>query len=154
MDQDRTNAMTCYNSLYEHGVDNKRRVQVPHKWRPSKSGVQFTVVLWMRPNEGTRLRVLPPEELARLMNDLNGMTRGDNSKLVLRRFIGTHSEQVTLDTAGRICLPEKMARTAGIKDKAVLVGMLNTFEIWSPENYKHVEAADEVMAPEAFKLMD
>jgi MraZ protein len=154
MDLNENTATTCFNSLYEHGVDSKRRLQIPHKWRPSKSGVEFTVVLWMKPNEGTRLRVLPPEELKRLMNDLNGMTKGDNNKLVLRRFIGTHSEQVTLDKSGRICLPEKMAREAGITDKAVLVGLLNTFEVWSPERFNRVQAADAVMAPEAFKLMD
>jgi hypothetical protein len=38
-----------------------------------------------------------------------------------------------LDKAGRICLPEGMARAAGIKDEAVLVGLLDRFEIWNPE---------------------
>ena len=29
-----------YNSLYTHGVDGKRRVQVPAKWRPESPDVE------------------------------------------------------------------------------------------------------------------
>jgi DNA-binding transcriptional regulator/RsmH inhibitor MraZ len=47
-----------------------------------------------------------------------------------------------------------MAKAAGITDKAVLVGLLDRFEIWSPERYDRVKAADAVMAAEAFKLME
>ena len=76
------------------------------------------------------------------------------TRCVLKRFIGSESVQVTLDKAGRICLPEKMATDAGISDEAVLVGLLDRFEIWSPERYERVKASDAVMAQEAFKLME
>ena len=61
---------------------------------------------------------------------------------------------MTLDKAGRICLPDEMARAAGIKDEAVLVGLLDRFEIWNPARYEKVKAADAVLASEAFKLME
>jgi DNA-binding transcriptional regulator/RsmH inhibitor MraZ len=47
-----------------------------------------------------------------------------------------------------------MARAAGIKDEAMLVGLLDRFEIWNPERYQKVKASDAVMAHEAFKLME
>jgi MraZ protein len=72
----------------------------------------------------------------------------------LKRFIGSESVQVTLDKVGRICLPEEMARAAGVKDEAVLVGLLDRFEIWNPARYENVKAADAVLASEAFKLME
>ena len=59
-----------------------------------------------------------------------------------------------VDKSGRICLPEEMANAAGIKDEAVLVGLLDRFEIWNPERYQKVKASDAVMAQEAFKLME
>ena len=59
-----------------------------------------------------------------------------------------------MDKAGRICLPDEMARGAGIKDEAVLVGLLDRFEIWNPERYEKVKAADAALAPDAFKLME
>ena len=61
---------------------------------------------------------------------------------------------MTLDKGGRICLPEEMARAAGIDHEAVLVGLLDRFEIWNPERYKKVRSSDAIMAQEAFKLME
>jgi len=154
MEIDETTDLKCYNSLYRHGVDEKRRVQIPAKWRPSKPGAELTLVLWPKAKEGPCLRVLPPQQLAKLMRDIDAMPNSDSSKVVLKRFIGSESVQVTLDKAGRICLPEKMARDAGISNEAVLVGLLDRFEIWSPMRYEQVKSSDAIMAQEAFKLME
>jgi MraZ protein len=154
MDQSDNNETTYYNGFYRHGVDEKRRVQIPAKWRPTKPGIEFTLVLWPKSQAGPCLRVLPPEQMARLMKDLGGMANTDPNKGVLKRFIGSKSVQAPLDKVGRICVPEDMAKAAGISGEAVLVGLLDRFEIWSPDRYGKVEAADEVMAPEAFKMME
>jgi DNA-binding transcriptional regulator/RsmH inhibitor MraZ len=47
-----------------------------------------------------------------------------------------------------------MAKGVGIKDEAVLVGLLDRFEIWNPTRYEARSAADTVMAQEAFKMME
>jgi MraZ protein len=88
------------------------------------------------------------------MESLDAMPNSDPNKTVLKRVIGSKSEQVALDKVGRICLPEAMAREAGITNQAVLVGLMDRFEIWSPERYQNVEAADSVLSPEAFKMME
>lgn len=145
---------TYYNSLHRHGVDEKRRVQIPAKWRPKKPGVEFTLVLWPKSKDGPCVRVLPPEQMAALMKDIAAMPNSDPNKVVLKRFIGSESVQAPLDKTGRICLPEEMAKAAGIIDQAVLVGLLDRFEIWSPDRHEKVKASDAVMAQEAFKLME
>ena len=154
MDAEKNIETTYYNSSYRHGVDDKRRLQIPAKWRPSETGVEFTLILWPKSKEGPCLRVLPPQEMAELMRDIDAMPNGDPNKVVLKRFIGSESVQVALDKAGRICLPEEMAGAAGIKDEAVLVGLLDRFEIWNPERFGKVRASDAVMAQEAFKMME
>lgn len=145
---------TYYNSCYRHGVDEKRRIQIPAKWRPEEAGVELTVILWPKHQAGSCLRVLPPLEMAQMMAELDALPNGDPNKVVLKRFIGSESVQVSLDKAGRICLPDEMARAAGIKDEVVLVGLLDRFEIWNPTRYETVKATDAVMAAEAFKLME
>jgi len=154
MDAEKSAGRIYYNSLYRHGVDEKRRVQIPAKWRPARAGVELTMILWPKSNEGACLRVLPPEEMAELMGYIDGMPNDNPNKVVLKRFIGSESVQVTLDKVGRICIPEGMAREAGIKDEAVLVGLLDRFEIWNPDRYERVRSSDAVMAQEAFKLME
>jgi len=154
MDPNEVVAPTYYNSLFRHGVDEKRRLQIPAKWRPVESGVEFTLVVWPKTKEGPCLRVLPPKQMAALMRDIDAMPNSDPNKGVLKRFIGSESVQAPLDKVGRICLPEEMAKAAGITDQAVLVGLLDRFEIWSPERYEKIKASDAVMAQEAFKLME
>jgi len=154
MDSNDTGAPTYYNSLFRFGVDEKRRVQIPAKWRPLQAGVEFTLVVWPKTKEGPCLRALPPQQMATLMRDIDSMPNNDPNKGVLKRFIGSESVQAPLDKAGRICLPEDMAKAAGITDQAVLVGLLDRFEIWSPDRYEKIKASDAVMAQEAFKLME
>ncbi len=154
MDANATSAPTYYNSLYRHGVDEKRRVQIPAKWRPADANVEFTLMLWPKAKEGPCLRVLPPKEMAELMADIDAMPNDNPNKVVLKRFIGSESVQVALDKSGRICIPEGMAKAAGVESEAVLVGLLDRFEIWNPERYEKVRASDAVMAQEAFKLME
>jgi MraZ protein len=143
-----------YNSRFRHGVDVKRRVQIPAKWRPRGTGVELTLILWPRESAGPCVRVLPPAQMARLMQSIDEMPHSDPKKVVLKRIIGSGSAQAGVDKAGRICLPEEMARGAGIRNEVMLVGLLDRFEIWNPERYEKVQAADTALAPDAFRLME
>ncbi|HEY4414682.1 MAG TPA: cell division/cell wall cluster transcriptional repressor MraZ [Verrucomicrobiae bacterium] len=131
-----------YNANHSHGVDEKRRLQIPAKWRPEEEGAELTLMFWPKHKAGACLRVLPPEQMAKLLADINALPNGDPNKVMMKRFVGSESEQVTLDKAGRICLPEKMRTGAGIKDQAVLVGMLDYFEIWDAETLDKARAMD------------
>src|SRR6202522_4229934 len=147
-------APTYYNSTFKHGVDEKRRLQIPAKWRPEEEGVQLTMIVWPKHQAGTCLRVLPPEKMAKLAADIDAMPNSDPTKVVLKRFVGSKSMQVTLDKAGRICVPDEMASAAGIKDEAVLVGLIDRFEIWNPTRHQQVEAMDAMLSPKAFEMME
>ena len=120
-----------------------------------KGGEVLTVVIWhQNPAIGSCLRVLPPLEWAKLRAQIGNMPTGDAKKSALRHLIGSDSEQVELDSAGRLLLPERMAQAAGVNGEAVMVGLLDYFEIWSPERYQRMRLYQEMQAPEAFKLMD
>jgi MraZ protein len=142
-----------FNSRFLHGIDEKRRLQIPAKWRPETEGLEFTLIIWPKHQAGTCLRVLTPARLEKLIAEIETMANSDPRKDVLRRLVGGNSEQVTLDKAGRICVPDAMAQAAGIKGEALLVGLFEFFEIWEPARYKHVEAADLVHQAKAFEMM-
>lgn len=151
---DTENETIHYTSLFRHGVDEKRRVQIPAKWRPSEPDVEFTLILW--PNGGqpdANLLVLPPAEMKALAEKIRGMSSADPKASALRRLIGSKSASVACDKVGRICIPDSMAKAVGIEDEAVLVGLVDRFEIWSPERYETVSAVDAALLPEAFKLI-
>lgn len=149
------NEVILYHSLFRHGVDDKRRVQIPAKWRPSQPDVELTLILWPSGQAGACLLVLPPAEMKALADKIRGMSSADPKTSALRRLLGSNSASVTLDKAGRICIPESMAKPAGIEinEEAVLVGLVDRFEIWNPKRYETVSAVDEALLPEAFKLI-
>jgi MraZ protein len=142
-----------YNSLYRHGVDGKRRIQIPAKWRSPEPEV-LTLILWPK---GTLteacLLVLPPKEWTDLVEKLKVMPYSDPKAEALRRLLGRKSDRVTPDKAGRICLPEAMAQAATIGNEALLVGLVDRFEIWNPARYDSASAVDDQLLPEAFKLI-
>src|ERR1041384_3540831 len=123
-----------YNSLYRHGVDEKRRLQIPAKWRPADANVELTLILWPKAEiQDACLLVLPPAEWVSLVQKLKALPFADPKAEVLRRIIGKKSDRVTLDKGGRICLPEAMAKAAAIDKEAVMLGLVDRFEIWNPE---------------------
>jgi len=145
-----------YNGVFLHGVDDKRRVQIPSRWRPSDPNIELTVIVWPKHSAGICLRVLPPKEMDELMVEIDALPSSDPDKPLLKRIIGTKSVQVTLDKAGRITVPDEMARAAGIEinGEAKLVGLLDRFEIWNPKRYVAVEEADDARMMKAFDRME
>src|SRR5579872_2401282 len=145
-----------YHSLFRHGVDEKRRVQIPAKWRPSQPDVELTLILWPNGSQPDAcLLVLPPVEMHALAEKIRAMSFADPKAAALRRLLGSKSASVSLDKAGRICVPEAMAKAAGIEinGEAMMVGLVDRFEIWNPERYETVSAVDAALLPEAFKLI-
>ncbi len=149
-----SNEIIYYNSLYRHGVDEKRRVQIPAKWRATETDMELTLIIWPKGTQQEAcLLVLPPDEWNSLVQKLKAMPFSDPKAEALRRLLGTKSDRVALDKAVRICLPDAMAKAAAIDREAVLVGLVDRFEIWNPSRYEAASTIDEELAPEAFKLI-
>lgn len=145
---------TCFNSYYENIVDDKRRVQVPSNWRRGATETEFMLLLWPGgPQKEICLMVLPPAAAQRLTDRITSMPFGDERAESLRRHLGRNSQMVTSDKAGRITLPEHMARAAAIEKKTVMLGMFDRFQVWSPARYAVVKEADDALGQDAMKLI-
>ena len=144
---------TFYNSSYRNTVDEKRRVQIPAKWRAGETE-EFVLIRW--PNgvhKEACLLALPITEWMGLVQKLKAMPYSDPKADSLRRLLGRKSDRVSTDKSGRVCLPEDMAKATEIEREAVLVGLVDRFEIWNPKRYEEVTAVDEALSSEAFKLI-
>src|SRR2546426_9691696 len=89
-----------YNSLYRHGVDEKRRVQIPAKWRTPETEV-LTLVLWPKGvMPEACLLVLPPKEWEALVQKLKAMPFADPKAETLRRVVEDTARRVTRGKKG------------------------------------------------------
>lgn len=143
-----------FSSEYRFGIDAKRRIQIPAKWRGVSRGGTFTLLLWKKQaGQGACLLALPPLAMSQLMNKLKEMPFADQKAEALRRSLGASSDQVLLDKAGRICLSDKLATAAGLRDEALLIGMFDRFQIWDPKRYEAASALDEKVYDEAIQML-
>ena len=141
---------TVFTGRFHHGIDGSRRVMVPSKWRPKSGKTELTILPWPIGKQ-QYLLVLPPARWNVLLERLNEMSLSDDEAAVVERVIGGSSAHLKLDKVGRLCLPEELAKVAGIEQEAVLVGRLNKFEIWSPDRFEDVNRGSEALAAAASK---
>ncbi|GDY19591.1 hypothetical protein LBMAG56_09360 [Verrucomicrobiota bacterium] len=149
-------ATTIFNFRYRHGVDEKRRVQIPKPWRPADEDTEFTLMLWSKSPHGPCLRMLPRAQFDKLMQDVEAMSGSDPLKAARKRALGSWSLQVTFDKTGRICIPDALANEAGIlpNQEVWLVGLTSSFEIWNPERLANVDKADRALSADVFRDLE
>ena len=135
---------------FTYGIDQSRRLMVPARWRPKDSNVLFTMILWPIAVEDCLL-VMPPEPWKAMMTKLKTQATGDEGLAALERVLGSTSVKVTLDKVGRLCLPENLTATAGISDKAQLLGRIDKFELWNPDKRTGVSQQDKALAAQFAK---
>lgn len=137
-----------YNGQFTHGLDEKRRLQIPARWRPASGEMEWKALLWPKSGlQGHYLVVLTIDTHNRVMQKLNTASMGDEKALAVMRYFSRNSGDLVMDKAGRVVLPENLAKAAGIEKEAVLVGMWERFEIWSPERFTQAAAQDDAVAP-------
>lgn len=115
--------------VVDHG-----RVILPVDWRPDHSSMDFIVLVWPV-TKPEYLLVLPPARWEVLQKNLEGLSLTDQQAAMVERLIGSSTSMRSVDTYGRLPLPEEAAKSLGIESEAMLVGRLNKFEVWSPSRF-------------------
>ncbi len=125
----------------------------PAKWRPKSPGVVFTLLSWPIGTED-RVLALPPERWGEMLQKLKSRSLSDPRVAALEQVLAENACQVSLDKVGRLCLPEELARTAGIGDEVEFVGRLDKFELWNPAARESARVENRKLAAEVLKEID
>ncbi len=143
-------------SEFENRVDEKRRVQIPSDWRRGQEGMRLLLLPMPKSKmewHPACVMAVTPGRFRNMVRDLRQMKVMDDRADSLRRLLSTRTSEVEVDSAGRICMPENLVRSADIKDRAVLAGMMDWFEIWNPDRYATLRSRDEERAAEAYQML-
>ncbi|WP_022853400.1 division/cell wall cluster transcriptional repressor MraZ [Thermodesulfatator atlanticus] len=115
-----------------HNLDNKGRLSIPARFREVLKHRYGNATLIMT-NTPECLHVYPWSEWQALEEKLsNSPFDPPELRLFKRYFLGS-AEECQPDRQGRILIPAHLREEVGIEREVVLLGMLNYFEIWSPE---------------------
>lgn len=118
-----------FKGTYRHSIDLKGRLPVPAAFRRALKDEGRVVVTLL----DECLAVYPPWEWARLEDQLRGLPAFSGRVKALTRLLMSRAADCGLDVQGRILIPAALRAGAGLAREAVVVGVLNRFEIWPPE---------------------
>lgn len=162
MSEESISKMRFY-ATYPFEIDVKRRVQVPSKWRlPERviggqrvavASVDFMLMLTsVRGDKYACITAMPAVVFEQYARRVEGLPLLDPLSERLRQFLGSRSEPVSMDAAGRITLPSWMTDRVGIgtkngedsdAGKVMLRGEVDRFSIWCKRKFDVVEAENE-----------
>lgn len=60
----------------------------------------------------------------------------EEENLPKRRFIFSSTVYLEIDDQGRFIIPKNMLAHSGLKDRALIVGVGDHFEVWKPETWE------------------
>ena len=132
-------------STYESALDAKGRISVPASFRAALGGEQEIYVYPATDGSGFleaggSALVRNNQKIIRRLNPQSGAGRA------FQHAFFTRSARPKMDDAGRIKLPEKLLKAAGIEKDVVFAGADDRFKIWSAERFS---AHDEQMVEDA-----
>src|SRR5829696_3183723 len=120
-----TQTPVSYNGQFNPTLDDKRRMQVPAKWRPALGEMEWMALLWPKGGvQGVFLNVLTADKYNRVMAKLVESSLRDEKAASVLRYFSRNSGELSLDKQGRVMIPESLAQGAGISKQAILVGMV------------------------------
>ena len=123
---------------YQHSLDNKGRLFIPAKLR-DELGEVFFITLSM-----DRCLCAYSAENWKIFSDkVSAMPFVKQRKM---RPLFAHAARCELDSQGRIVIPQKLRRYAGLDKDAVIIGVHDRAEIWSKAAWEAQE--EEEMTPE------
>jgi MraZ protein len=120
-----------FKGTYHHRIDAKGRLPIPAAFRRALGDDRRVVVTLL----DQCLAVYTEAEWARLESQLAALPAFSRQVKALTRLLVSRAADCELDVQGRILLPQTLRETARLDRDAVVVGVLNRFEVWSPESW-------------------
>ncbi|MBU0637619.1 MAG: hypothetical protein KKB50_02045 [Planctomycetes bacterium] len=122
--------------MFELSIDTKNRLSIPYaircKLNPDTDGRAFYIVPGRR--SGT-LAIYPERYFEGLRANTPAADALSDETFEWRQFEYSQSALLDPDTQGRILIPERLLKRAGIERDATLIGVQDHLELWSRQEY-------------------
>jgi MraZ protein len=118
-----------FKGTYQHRIDPKGRLPIPAAFRRALGEAPSVVATVL----DQCLAVYPASEWARLEGQLAALPAFSKQVKALTRLLTSRAVDCDIDVQGRILLPQALRQAAGLERDATVIGVLNRFEVWSPD---------------------
>ncbi|GAB6140243.1 division/cell wall cluster transcriptional repressor MraZ [Methylosoma difficile] len=128
-------------------IDEKGRFAIPTKYRDELQAccdrkLIVTIAMTARcAGEKGCLWLYPENEWEKVEKTINALPTLNETAINLKRFFIGNATECDMDAQGRLLLPDKLRKYAGMDKKIVLVGLGEKFEVWNEEAFNAKETA-------------
>ena len=129
-------------SSFENKLDKKGRVSVPATFRSHLSSMGYNGFISYPSFNYSALEACSQDRIEKLSNTIDSLNPFEEKRDFFATSILSESENLQLDTEGRVSLSEKLLKHAkinrqkGFKNNVLFVGLGKTFQIWEPKNFE------------------
>ena len=124
---------------HDYALDPKRRLTIPSEWR----GVFSGGVVYVMPDRKEKcLNLYPKAEMDVFLNDLRQKALLDPALNKVFAVIGALSQQLSLDSQGRIRICDKLLQFANLTTTVAMVGSVRMVKLYAPEALGPEDAVD------------
>ena len=120
-----------FKGTYRHRIDAKGRVPIPAPFRRALGAAGAVVLTQL----DQCLAAYAGEEWAKLEAQLAALPSFSKPVKALTRLLASRAVECEIDVQGRILLPPALREAVGLARDAVVIGVLNRFELWSPSSW-------------------
>ena len=115
---------------FDHNLDPKKRFTIPSEWRVVMGNPDYVYVM---PDRKERcLNLIPKAEMEARLEKLREKALFDPALNAALQTIGANSEQLTLDSQGRIRVCDKLLQFANLTTTVAMVGSVRMVKLWDP----------------------
>jgi len=116
-----------------HTLDDKGRVSVPAQFRRMLTGED----LYLNRELDDCLVLYQAEKWERIRSGFEEkLSRSNRQHRRFLRWVGAKLRPVTVDSQGRIAIPQDMQEAAGITGEVMFLGQFDRIELWDPKKYE------------------
>lgn len=133
--------MTFFTSEYESKLDAKGRLVLPARIKAQLPEGDAELVI--RRGFEPCLIIYPMVEFKKVFSKISGLNEFNEEYRALQRNFLAGIATVELDGNGRFLIPKNMLTYAQIEKDALLVGIGNKVEVWSPNVYEKHRIQDQ-----------
>ncbi len=123
---------------HDYALDPKKRFTIPSEWRGA-----FGAVAYVMPDRKEKcLNLYPKAEMDVFLNDLRQKALLDPALNKVFAVIGALSQQLSLDSQGRIRICDKLLQFANLTTTVAMVGSVRMVKLYAPEALGPEDAVD------------
>jgi MraZ protein len=142
--------MVSFIGEYKYSIDQKGRLAVPAKFRKDLSGGAV-----LTRGLDNCLFLFTQQEWEILMKKIVALPLSQANSRAFSRLMLAGAMELTLDSQGRILIPDYLRKYASLSKKTVMTGLFNRLEIWDENAWQSYQLKTEKESTDiAEKLSD